>query len=257
MRRSRIFSFINPDASHSGIYTIRPPLPSLKHLVAIRVRMEEILRAGAKSLATTCPQLKSIELHAESRDFEGPWFEPIIIIAADSSRRNTRHAKKEEEKLDEINMARNLFADLQDMGSTLALRRSARIWQESLTLEFLVTTRWYAEIQHLSGLQEATLMLTQHSDPWEGHTLAEDNTFSWNLWKIRWMVLMSATRLKSRRLDLALLSGHGEGDLMSRQRLRERGGGEGHGEWNGEGHSEMHSGGDGGGDDEGDGEWDE
>jgi hypothetical protein len=218
--------------------------------------MEEILVAGVRQLARSCPQLKNIELHAASRDFEGAWFEPIII-AADSSRRNTRHAKKEEEKINEINMARNFFADLQDMGSTLALRRSARIWQESLTLEYLVTTRWYAEIQHLSGLQEATLMLTQNSDPWEGHTLAEDNTFAWNLWKIRWVVLMSATRPKSGRLNLTLLSGHGEGGSVSGQRLRERGGDERHGGRHGKMHGGGYGGGHGGEDGEGDGGWGE
>jgi hypothetical protein len=210
--------------------------------------MEELLVAGVRLLAKSCPQLKNIEMHAESRDFEGSWFEPIII-AADSSRRNTRHAKKEEEKINEINTARNFFADLQDMGSTLALRRSARIWRESLSLEFLVTTRWYAEIQHLSGLKEATLMLTQNSDPWEGHTLAEDNTFAWNLWKIRWVILMSATRPKLGRLDLTLLSGHGEGGSVSGRRLRGRGGDERHGG----GHGKMH----GGEGSEGDGEWSE
>jgi hypothetical protein len=198
--------------------------------------MSELLRFGVELLVRSCPELKNLELHAEARDFEESWFEPIII-ATDSSRRNTRQTQREAEEINEINATRNFFSDVQDMGSTLASRRSARIWRESLTVEFLVTTRWYAEIQHLSGLQEVPLMLTQMSYPWEGHTLAEGNTFDLNLWVIRWVLLTSATRPKWERLDLSHLWENREGGFVSGQRLREGGGGEGGGEADVEGHS--------------------
>ena len=217
---------------------IKTPLPGLEHLTTIRVLMSELVRVGVELLVRSCPELKKLELHAEARDFEESWFEPIIIATDFSSRRNTRQTRRDEEEINEINATRNFFSDLQDMDSTLASRRSARIWRESLTVEFLVTTRWYAAIQHLSGLQEAPLMLTQMSYPWEGHTLAEGNIFDLNLWVIRWVLLTSATRPKWERLDLSHLWENREGGSVSGQRLREGGGGEGDGEADVEGRSE-------------------
>lgn len=202
--------------------------------------MSELLRVGVELLVKSCPELKKLEMHAEARDFEESWFEPIILATDSSSRRNTRQTRKDEEEINNINTIRNWLADLQNMGSTLTSRRSARIWRESLTVEFLVTTCWYAEIQHLSGLQEVPLMLTQKSYPWEGHTPAEGNIFDLNMWVIRWVLLTSATRPKWERLDLSHLWENSEGGSVSGQRLREGGGGEGDGEADVEGRGEGH-----------------
>ena len=173
--------------------------------------MSEILCVGVGSLAKACPQLSRIELHAEARDFEGGWFE-VVVVAGDHSGHNTRQTAKINDDINNINATNNFLSDMQDMTSTLASRRSARIWRESLTSESLLRTRWYAEIQQLSGLQEAVLMLTQTNWFWEGHTHAEETNFSFNLWKIRWVFLRSATRPRWGRSDLLFSFENGDGD---------------------------------------------
>jgi hypothetical protein len=175
--------------------------------------MSEILCAGVGLLSKACPHLGRIEIHAEARDFEGEWFDEVVAAAADTGY-NTRQVKEENEtnsssNNSSSNEASDFLSSLSGMTSTFASRRSARIWRESLTAKFLLRTRWYAEIKQLSGLQEATLMLTQKRWFWEGHTPAEETNFSFNLWKIRRVFLLSATRPKWGRSDLLRsLGGH-------------------------------------------------
>jgi hypothetical protein len=224
-RRNRIFNFISPYASLSGIYNIRIPLPYLENLTAIRVRMSEILCAGVGLLSKACPHLGRIELHAEARDFEGEWFDEVVAAAAADTGYTTRRAKKENEtNSSSSNETNHFLSSLSEMTSTFASRRFARIWRESLTAEFLLRTRWYAEITQLSGLQEATLMLTQTRWFWEGHTPAEETNFSFNLWKIRWVFLLSATRPKWGRSDL--LHSLGDHEIGNESEEREQEGGD-------------------------------
>jgi hypothetical protein len=189
--------------------------------------MPEILYIGVRLLVKACPQLSRIELHAEARDFEGGWFE-VVVVAGDSSGHNTRQTAKINDDINDINdinATNHFLSDMQDMTSTLASRRSARIWRKSLTSESLLRTRWYAEIQQLSGLQEAVLMLTQTNWFWEGHTHAEETNFSFNLWKIRWMFLRSATRPRWGRSDLlfSLENGDGDGGFVSGEQSQDGG----------------------------------
>ena len=55
-------------------------------------------------------------------------------------------------------------------------------------------------------------MLTQTNWFWEGHTHAEETNFSFNLWKIRWVFLLSATRPRWGRSDLLFSFENGDGD---------------------------------------------
>ena len=192
--------------------------------------MSEILCVGVGSLVKACPQLSRIELHAESLDFEGGWFDEVVVNpAAGPSGYNTRQTTKHHDDMNNSNAITQFLSDMQAMALTLTSRHSARMWRESLTPEALLKTRWYAEIQHLSGLQEATLMLSQNSFLWEGHSTAEETNFSFNLWKIRWLFLVSATRPRWGKSDLLLSLVHGDGNRVSEERLREGGHGEGHG----------------------------
>jgi hypothetical protein len=186
--------------------------------------MEEILCAGVGLLSKACPRLSRIELHAEARDFEGGWLDEIVVAAAaESSGHNTRQTTKNHDDIDNSNAATDFPSDLSDMTSTLASRHYARIWRESLSQESLVATRWYSEIKQLSGLQEATLMLTQTRWFWEGHTPAEETNFSFNLWKIRWVFLLSATRPRWGRSDLLFSLENGDGGSVSEEGDGERG----------------------------------
>jgi hypothetical protein len=173
--------------------------------------MSEILCAGVGLLSKACPHLGRIELHAEARDFEGEWFDEVIAAAAADDETNSSSNNISNE-------ASDLLSSLSGMKSTFASRRLARIWRESFTPEFLLRTRWYAEIKQLSGLQEATLMLTQTRGFWEGHTPAEEANFSFNLWKIRWVFLLSATRPKWGRSDLLRSLGDHEIGYESEER---------------------------------------
>jgi len=181
--------------------------------------MSEILSAGVELLSKTCPQLSRIELHAEARDLEGAFFEAVLpVIEARGSGYNTRQAIRDNDSQIDSNMARHFFIDMDDASSTMASRHGARIWRECLTKEALEATRWYAEIQHLSGLREATLMMTQREWFWVGRTAAEESNFSWNLWKIRWLLLESATRPKCDKIELPVsLVGRVDGLVLDPQ----------------------------------------
>lgn len=193
--------------------------------------MSEILCAGVGSLTKACPLLSRIEMHAEARDFEGKWFEEVIVAAAaaDPSGYNTRQTAKNIDDIKNSNAIASFLLDMQDMASTAVSRHPARIWREDISQEVLLATRWYAEIQQLSGLREATLMLTQRGWFWIGHSTAEETTFSLNLWKIRWVFLKLATRPKSGRIDLLFPLGNDsvfEQRSMEEVDVEERGTGE-------------------------------